>query len=144
VSVAESMGALGISQCCEINGNSDGNYWKSGKFALVVILLRMAKKLSQMMRHALVLSTGICQTPLLMSLDLGWIPLGECALLLLEKCVLVIPPSESNEICLKTIALVYWEMRRKGFPESGLMLALEPQLYPQKVSHVQVWKMCPS
>jgi hypothetical protein len=33
---------------------------------------------------------------------------------------------------------------RKGFPEYGLMLALEPQMYPPKVSHVQVWKMRPS
>jgi hypothetical protein len=33
---------------------------------------------------------------------------------------------------------------RKGFPESGLMLALEPQMCPPKVSHVQVWKMRPS
>jgi hypothetical protein len=125
-------------------GSSDGNCWKSGKFALGVVLLRMAWKLSQMMRPALVLSTGICRTPLLMNLDPGWIPLGECAPLLLEKCVLVIPPSESDEICLKMTALVYWEMGRKGFPESGLMLALEPQMCLQKVSHVQVWKMRPS
>jgi hypothetical protein len=40
--------------------------------------------------------------------------------------------------------LVYWEMGRKGFPESGLMLALEPQMCPPKVLHVQVWKMHPS
>jgi hypothetical protein len=79
-----------------------------------------------------------------MSLDPRWIPLGECAPLLLAKCVLVIPPSESDEICLKTTALVYWEMGRKGFPESGLMLALEPQMCLPKVSHVQVWKMRPS
>jgi hypothetical protein len=125
-------------------GNSDGNCWKSGKFALGAILLGMAWKLSPMMRPALVLSTGICRTPLLMNLDLGWIPLGECAPLLLAKCVLVIPPSKSDEICLKTTALVYWEMGRKGFPESGLMLALEPQMYPPKVPHVQVWKMRPS
>jgi hypothetical protein len=46
------------------------------------------------------------------------------------KMNLVIPPSESDEICLKTTALVYWEMGRKGFPEFGLMLALEPQMCP--------------
>jgi hypothetical protein len=96
-----------------------------------------------MMHPSLVLSTGIFHTPLLMSLDPGWIPLGECAPLLLEKCVLVIPPSESDEICIKMTALVYWEMGRKGFPESSLMLALEPQMCLPKVSHVQVWKMCP-
>jgi hypothetical protein len=125
-------------------GSSDGNCWKSRKFALGAILLKMAWKLSQMMRPALVLSTGICRTHLLMSLDPGWIPLGECAPLLLAKCVLAIPPSESDEICLKTTTLVYWEMGRKGFPESGLMLALEPQMCLPKVSHVQVWKMHPS
>jgi hypothetical protein len=125
-------------------GSSDSNCWKSGKFALGAILLGMARKLSQMMRPALVLSTGICRTPLLMSLDPGWIALGECAPLLLAKCVLVIPLSESDEICLKTTALVYWEMGRKGFPESGLMLALEPQMCLLKVLHVQVWKMRPS
>ena len=117
-------------------GSYDGNCWKSGKFALGAILLGMAWKLSQMMRPALVLSTDIYRTPLLVSLDPGWIPLGECAPLLLAKCVLVIPPSESDEICLKTTALVYWEMGRKGFPESGLMLALEPQMCPPKVPHV--------
>ena len=92
---------------------------------------------------SLFLSTGNCQNLLLVSLDPRWIPLGECAPLLLEKCVLVIPPSKSDETCLKMTALVYWEMGRKGFPESGLMLALEPQMRPPKVSHVQVWKMRP-
>jgi hypothetical protein len=125
-------------------GNSDGNCWKFGKFALGAILLGMDWKLSQMMCPALVLSIGICRTPLLMNLDPGWIPLGECAPLLLAKCVLVIPLSESDEICLKTTALVYWEMGRKGFPESGLMLSLEPQMCPPKVSNVQVRKMRPS
>jgi hypothetical protein len=104
----------------------------------------MAWKLSQMMRPTLVLSTGICRTPLLMSLDPEWIPLGECAPLILAKCVLVIPPLESDDICLKMNALVYWEMGRRGFPESGLMLALEPQMCLPKVSHVEVWEMSPS
>jgi hypothetical protein len=119
-------------------GSSDGNCWKPGKFALGDILLRMAYKLSQMMCLSLFLSIGICRTPLLMNLDLRWIPLGECTPLLLEKYVLVIPPSESDEICLKMIAFVYWEMGRKGFTESSLMLALEPQMCLPKVSHVQV------
>jgi hypothetical protein len=125
-------------------GSFDGNYWKPGKFSLGAILLRMAWKLSQMMCPALVLNIGIYRTPLLMNVDHGWIPLGECTPLLLAKYILVIPPSELDEICLKTIALVYWEMGRKGFPESGLMLALEPQMCSPKVSHVQVWKMHPS
>jgi hypothetical protein len=125
-------------------GIYDGNCWKSGKFSLGAILLGMAQKLSQMMCPGLVLSTGICQTPLLMTLNPGWIPLGECAPLLLEKCVLVIPPLESDEISLKMTALVYWEMGQKGFPKSGLMLALEPQICLPKVSHFQVWKMSPS
>jgi hypothetical protein len=118
-------------------GNSDGNCWKSGKFPLGDILLAMAWKLSQMMRPTLVLSTGIFWTPLLVDMDPRWIPLGECTHLLLEKCVLVIPLSESDDICLKITTLVYWEMDRKDFSESGLMLALEPQLCPPKVSHVQ-------
>jgi hypothetical protein len=125
-------------------GNSDGNCWKSGNFSLGAILLKIAWKLSQMMRLALVLNTGICWTPLLMNLDPRWIPLGECTPCLLEKCILVIPPSESDKICLKTTTLVYWEMGRKGFLESSPMLALEPQMFLPKVSHVQVWKMCPS
>jgi hypothetical protein len=119
-------------------GNSDGNCWKSGKFDLGAILLGMAWKLSRMMRPALVLSNGICQTPPLMNLDPRWIPLRECTPLLLAKRVLVIPPSESDEICLKTTTLVYWEMGWKGFLEYGLMLALEPQMCPPKVLHVQV------
>jgi hypothetical protein len=138
------MGALRNQWMCWDYDSSDGNCWKSGKFTLGAVLLGMAWKLSQMMRPALVLSTGNCRTLLLVSLDPGWIPLGECAPLSLEKCVLVIPPSKSDKMCLKMTALVYWEMGRKGFPEYGLMLALEPQMYPPKVSHVQVWKMCPS
>jgi hypothetical protein len=137
------MGALRKQSMRWDYGSSDGNCCKSGKFALGAILLGMAWKLSQMMRPALVLSTGICRTPLLMNLDPGWVPLGECATLLLAKCVLVIPLLESDEICLKKTALVYWEMGRKGFPESGLMLSLEPQMRPPKVLHVQVWKMRP-
>jgi hypothetical protein len=125
-------------------GSSDNNCWKLGKFALGAILLGMACKLSQMICPTLVLSIGIYRTPLLMNLDLRWIPLGECTPLLLVKCILVIPPLELDEICLKMTALVYWEMGRKGFPESGLMLALEPQMCLPKVSHVQVWKMRPS
>jgi hypothetical protein len=61
---------------------------------------------------------------------------GECAPLFLAKCVLVIPSSESDEIYLKTTALVYWEMGWKGFLESDLMLALEPQMCPLKAPHV--------
>jgi hypothetical protein len=132
------MGALQNQWMRRDYGSSDGNCWKSGKFALGAILLGMAWKLSQMMCLALILSTGICRTPLLMNLGPRWIPLGECAPLLLVKCIVVIPSSKSDEICLKTTALVYWEMGRKGFPESGLMLALEPQMCPPKVSHVQV------
>jgi hypothetical protein len=124
--------------------SSDSNCWKSGKFTLGAILLGMAWKLSPVMCPALVLSTSIFRTPLLMNLDPRWIPLGECTPLLLAKCILVIPPSESDEICLKTTALVYWETGRKGFPKFGLMLSLEPQMCLPKVSHVQVWKMRPS
>jgi hypothetical protein len=124
--------------------SSDGNCWKSGKLSLGAILLKMAWKLSQMMFPSLVLSTSIYRTPLLMSLKPEWIPLGECTPLLMEKYVPVIPPSELDEICLKMTALVYWEMGLKVFLEFGLLLALERQMCLPKVSHVQVWKMCPS
>ena len=127
------MGALWDQWMCWDYGSSDGNCWKSGKFTLGAILLRMAWKLSQMMHPTLFLNTGICRTPLLMNLDPEWIPLGECTPLLLKKCILVIPLLESEKIRLKTTTLVYWEMGRKGFPESGLMLALEPQMCPPKV-----------
>jgi len=86
----------------------------------------MAWKLSQMMRASLVLSIGNYQTPLLVGLDPRWISLGECAPLSLAKCVLVIPLSKKDEMCLKMTTLVYWEMGQKGFPEYGLMLAREP------------------
>jgi hypothetical protein len=124
-------------------GSSKGNCWKNGKFALGAVLLGMAWKLSQMMRPGLILNTGNCRTLLLVILDPGWIPLGEYAPLSLAKCILVIPPSKSDELCLKMTTLVYWEMGQKGIPEYGLMLALEPQMYPPNVSHVQVWKMRP-
>ena len=44
---------------------------------------------------------------------------------------------------LKMIALAYWEMGRKGFPESDLMLTWEPRMCLPKVSHFQVWNMRP-
>jgi hypothetical protein len=53
-------------------GSSDGNCWKSGKFALGDILLRMAWKLSQMMHPALVLSIGICR---ILGIGIYWITL---------------------------------------------------------------------
>jgi hypothetical protein len=107
-------------------GNSCSNCWKSGKFALGDIPLEMAWKLSQMMHPSLVFSTGNCRTPLLVVLDPKWISLGEFSPLSLEKCVLVIPLSESDEMCLKMTTLVYWKMGRKGFHEYGLMLTQEP------------------
>jgi hypothetical protein len=70
-------------------------------------------------------------------------PPWECAPLSLEKCILVIPSSESDEMYLKMIALVYWEMGWKGFPESDMMLAREPQMCPPKVLHFQIWEMHP-
>ena len=76
-------------------------------FTLGAIPLGMAWKLSQMMHPALVHSTGNFQTPPLVALDPGWIPLGECTPPSLENCALVIPPSESVERYLKMIALAY-------------------------------------
>ena len=84
--------------------------------------LRMAWKLSQMVRP-LYLSVLVANRPLCWCV---WIPLGECAPLPLENCALVIPPSESAEMCLKMIALVYCEMGQKGFPRSDLMITQEP------------------
>ena len=74
----------------------------------------------------LALSSGDLSAPLLVCLDPGWIPLGECTPPPLENYALVIPPSESDKMCLKMTTLVYWEMGRKGFPEYGMMLSLEP------------------
>jgi hypothetical protein len=76
----------------------------------------MAWKLSQIMHPALVLSPGNYLTPLLMGLDPGWIPLGECAPLSLEKCALVIPLSESIEMCLKMTDLGLLGNGLEGFP----------------------------
>jgi hypothetical protein len=61
-------------------------------------------------------------------------PLGECTPSSLENCTLVIPLSESTEKYLKMIALTYWEMGRKGFPESDLMLAQEPRMCAKSVA----------
>ena len=55
-------------------GSSNGNCWKSEKFALVAKPLGMAWKLSQMVRPALALSPGHWSAPLLVCLDPGWIP----------------------------------------------------------------------
>ena len=78
-----------------------------------------------------------------MCLDLGCIPLGECAPLALENCALVIPPSELAERCLKMIALAYCEMGWKGFPGSDLMIAREPRMCPPQVSHSLYSKNAP-
>jgi hypothetical protein len=76
-------------------------------------------------------------------LDLGWIPLGECTPLLLENCALVIPPSESTDMCLKLIALAYCEVGRKGFHGSDLMIAREPRMCPHQVLHSQCLENAP-
>jgi hypothetical protein len=107
-------------------GSSHGNCWKSKKFSLVAIPLGMAWKLSQMVHPTLALSPGDLVALLLVVMDLEWIPLGECTPLSLEKCSLVIPLSESIDMYLKMITLVYWEMGQKDFLESDLMLAREP------------------
>jgi hypothetical protein len=76
-------------------------------------------------------------------LDPGWIPLGECTPLPLENCALVIPLSESDDMCLKMIALAYCEIGQKGFSVSDLMIAWEPRMCLPKVSHSQYPKNAP-
>jgi hypothetical protein len=53
------------------------------------------------------------------------------------NCALVIPPSESADKGLKLSALGYWEMGRKDFPGSDLMITREPQMCPPQLSHPQ-------
>jgi hypothetical protein len=65
-------------------------------------------------------------------------PLGEMhPLCYLENCSLVIPLSESADMCLKLIALAYCEMGQKDFPGSDLMIAQEPQMCPPQVPQPQ-------
>ena len=71
---------------------------------------------------------------MLVCLDPGWIPLGECTPLPLENCALVIPLSKSAEMCLKMISLAYCEMGRKGFLKPDLMIACEPQMATRTVT----------
>jgi hypothetical protein len=70
-------------------------------------------------------------------------PPRECTPLSLENCTLVIPLSESTEMCLKMIASAYCEMGRKGFPGSDLMIAREPRMCHPKVSHSQCLENAP-
>jgi hypothetical protein len=46
-------------------------------------------------------------------------------------------------VCLKLIAQVYWEMGRKDFPGSELMIAQEPRMCPPQVSHSQCPESAP-
>jgi hypothetical protein len=131
-----------MKNCCRYASSYD-NCCKSGKFALVAIPLGNAWKLSQTMRPALPHSPGDC-------LDLNWCiwspdgsPWGKCAPSALENCALVIPPSESADVCLKLIAQVYCEMGRKDFPGSELMITREPRMCPPQVSHSQCPESAP-
>jgi hypothetical protein len=77
-------------------------------------------------------------------LVLGWILLGEmCPLCSGKLC-----PSDSTvgincDVCLKRIAQVYYEMGRKDFPGSELMIAREPCMCPPQVSHSQCLESAP-
>jgi hypothetical protein len=62
---------------------------------------------------------------------------GNVTPLLLKICALVIPQSKSAGMCLKLIALAYYEMGRKYFPRSDLMITREPQLCPPQVFQPQ-------
>jgi hypothetical protein len=124
-------------------GSSHGNCCKSKKFAEWLDLLNRhencTKQCSLLSLLVLVTDWPLCWcvwTP-------DGSPLGECAPLLLENCALVIPPSESVEMCLKLIALVFCEMGRKGFPGSAPMIAREPRMFPPQVSHSQCLENAP-
>ena len=46
-------------------------------------------------------------------------------------------------MCLKLITQVYWEMGRKDFLGSELMIAREPRMCPPQVSHSQCLESAP-
>jgi hypothetical protein len=56
-------------------------------------------------------------------------PLGVCAPPRLCECALVIPPTESDDVCLEMIVLVSSVMGRKGFLGSDPEYPLEPQMH---------------
>ena len=123
-----------MKNCCKYDISYD-NCCKSRKFSLVAIPLENAWKLCQIMRPALPHSPS--DFP-----DINWCiwspdgsPWGKCTPSTLENYAIVIPPSESDDVCLKLIAQVYCEMGRNDFPRFELMITREPRMCPPQVSH---------
>jgi hypothetical protein len=75
--------------------------------------------------------------PLTICTDHGWTPLGKCTPTAAGNCTLVIPPSELADKCLKLSTLGSFEMGRKDFPGSDLMISQESQMCPPQLSHPQ-------
>ena len=53
-----------------------------------------------------------------------------------------IPPTKSVAIGLKTIVSPNAELGRKGFPESALILCMQPQMFVQKSCTLNGWMVC--
>jgi hypothetical protein len=99
--------------------------------------LKSAWKLSQTVRPAVSLSPSDCLVLCWYVWTLDGSPWGNAPPLLLENYALVIPPSESTDMCLKLIAPACCEMGRKDFLGSDLMIAREPQMCPPQVLQPQ-------
>jgi hypothetical protein len=87
--------------------------------------------------HTALVTNNLTIGPVLMCLDLGWIPQRKCASTVAGKCALVIPPSKSTDKGLKLSTLGSSEIGRKDFPGSDLMISQEPQMCPPQLSHPQ-------
>jgi hypothetical protein len=87
--------------------------------------------------HSVLVTDRLTIGPMLMCLDPGWIPLGTCAPSAARNCTLVIPPSESTDKGLKLSTLCSYEMGRKDFHGSDLMITRESQMCHPQLSHPQ-------
>jgi hypothetical protein len=87
--------------------------------------------------HTVLVIDSLTIGPLLVCLDLGWIPLGKCAPIAARNCALVIPLSKSAEKGLKLSALGSLEMGRKDFLGYDPMICRESQMRPPQLSHPQ-------
>jgi hypothetical protein len=85
--------------------------------------------------HIVLVTDSLKIGPLLMCLHSGWIPLGKCTPTATGNCALGIPPLKSANKGLKMSALCSYEMGRKDFPGSDLMISRESQMHHPQLSH---------
>jgi hypothetical protein len=90
-----------------------------------------------LLSHSVLVTDRLTIGPLLICLDPGWIPLGKWAPSAAGNCALVIPPSKSVDKGLKLSTLGSYEMGRKDFLGSDLMIVRESQMCPPQLSHPQ-------